>query len=90
LSGERKSAGGFFWRFVGSDVQPRARTKSTKRRPVQQIRLETGNVLATYRSMGAAGDAVGVDRASIRDAATGISSKTSAGYGWKFVELVGE
>ena len=88
LTGLQKSTGGFTFRKVGKPVPFLERNK--KRRPVEQICLETGKVLATYRSMKAAGDAVGVTGASIHSAATGHNSKTSAGYGWRFVEPIEE
>ena len=83
IIGRQKSTGGFTFRKIGKAVPHK---RSNERRPVEQLCLETGKVLATYRSQKAAGEAVGVSGASIHNAATGINSKSSAGYAWRFVE----
>ena len=83
INGRQKSTGGFTFRKIGKAVPHK---RSTKRRPVVQLCLETGKVLATYQSQRAAGEAVGVAGACIHSAATGIDSKSSAGYAWRYVE----
>ena len=82
ITGLQKSTRGFTFRKIGKPIPYK---KSLKRRPVEQLCLETGNVLATYHSLKAAGNAVGVSAAAISSAATGIDSKSSAGYAWRFV-----
>ena len=83
ITGRQESTKGFTFRKIGKAVPHK---RSNKRRPVEQLCLETGKVLATYRSQKAAGEAVGVAGACIHSAATGIDSKSSAGYAWRYVE----
>ena len=83
LLGLQKQTRGFSFRKVG-DLVPYK--KSTKRRPVRQICLDTGNVIATFPSLTSAGRAVNRTAQVIGSAATGITSKSSGGYGWKLVE----
>lgn len=83
LMGLQKKTGGFSFKKVGEPVPFK---KKTKGRPVQQLCLETGKVLATFPSQRLAGMAVNVTNSSIRQAALGVTSKSSGGYAWRYLE----
>jgi len=85
LKGIQKSTRGYTFRKVGEPV-PLKRNYSA--RPVHQICLATGDILATHPSQAAAGRAVNVSIASIHAVATGNNAKSSAGYAWRFVQSV--
>lgn len=91
-----KTAGGYIWRFCDSD-RPVEKIKTTWEQrwengtsfanAVDQIDLETGEVLATYRSIHAASDATGVTRRQISLVCKDPSNhKSGGGYGWRFHE----
>jgi NUMOD1 domain len=80
----KNSYRGYFWRRVGDTTPPKKSWKGP--RPVQQICLESGNVLATYPSLAAAAKAVGVIPSSIARAANGRDSYSFTGYAWRLVE----
>lgn len=85
LSGEQHSTGGFKFRTVG---KPEPFKRPVKAIAVQQICLETGDVLATYPSHLQASKAVNVSGASISSASRGTNSKTCRGYAWRRVQEV--
>lgn len=91
-----KTAGGYIWRFCDSD-RPVEKIKTTWEQrwengtsfanAVDQVDLETGEVLATYRSIHAASDATGVTRRQISLVCKDPSNhKSGGGYGWRFHE----
>jgi len=82
LRGVQKTTRGYHFRKAG---KPEKFKRSTRARPVQQLCLESGEVLATFPSQKTAGTAVGVTGASIRNAAMG-NTNTSAGYRWRYVQ----
>ena len=78
------SAGGFGWRFQGSDRLP-SKPKLTLCKPVQQLCLETGAVIATFVSMTEAAEATGIDKGSIgRCCNESKGSFSAGGFGWRF------
>ena len=85
LKGINKSTRGYTFRKVGEPV-PFKRNLSA--RPVHQICLATGDILATHPSQAAAGRAVNVSIASIHVVATGKNAKSTGGYAWRLVQSV--
>lgn len=82
INGRAPRGGGYFWRYRGSEAQPR-KLKHTK--TVQQLCLETGQVLATFPSLAAAANAVGISHPSISNICNAWAGHASAGgFGWRF------
>lgn len=80
--GRYQSSSGFFWRYKGSQNFP---TKSKPKKRVEQLCLQTGNVLATFDSIVAAGKAVGITTPGISYCCNGRNnSKSAGGFGWRF------
>ena len=80
--GHYKSAHGYFWRYKGSTALP---SKKKGRRPVQQLNLKTGAVVATYETITEAGKALGITSPGISYCCNGRhNSKSAGGYGWRF------
>lgn len=93
-SGGSKTAGGYIWRFPGSD-NPIERPKTSwetrwengtsNANAVDQIDLKTGEVIATYRSMHVASESTGAQRHQISLICHNPDRyKSSGGYGWRF------
>lgn len=89
-----QSSGGFVWRYVDDPVQfvqPRTCTESRKLnnsypyKPVDQIDLNSGNVICTFRSVTDAAEHFNVTSASISSVARHVGNcKSAAGFGWEF------
>ena len=76
LTGRRKSAGGFFWRY--GDTRS---AELCTHREIAQFTLE-GELLETYKTMAEAARAVNRTHSAIRACVTG-RTKTCAGYKWE-------
>ena len=77
LHGERRSAGGFFWRYQGSDTVSRpGRHRGARVIQVEKLCLQTGNVLETFDSIAMASRSVGTKRLT-------NLPRTAAGYFWR-------
>jgi hypothetical protein len=84
IKGRLLTAGGYFWRVLGSDEQPRP-SKGIKGRPsmsVEQLDLKTGDILAVYPSFAAAAAAVGTVSANIGAVVAG-KKLSCKGYFWR-------
>ncbi len=89
-----QTGGGFVWRLSGDDspITPpksnwdtRWETGAVKCTPVDQVDLETGDIIASYRSIGEAARAVGTYVTSIRKIIDHVGNNKSAkGFGWKY------
>lgn len=60
--------------------------QQTVRRPVEQISLLTGEVIAVYKSIGEASKSTGVDRSSISRCCSGERNKVGS-YAWRYAEV---
>lgn len=92
LSGKIKSSGGYLWSYSIDDVpespcaswETRKANGTTNGIPVDQIDLKTGDVIATYASIGDAAKATGTYKTSISQIINHVGNHVSAaGYGWK-------
>lgn len=80
--GRYKSSHGFFWRYKGSENLPR---KPKGRRRIEQLCLKSGRVMASFDTIRAAGEAVGITTPGISYCCNGRNgSKSAGGYGWRF------
>lgn len=89
-----KSSGGYVWRYVDDPVQfekpktcseSRKANGSYKYKPVDQIDLETGEVIKTFNSLTEAAKELKVSRQNIFAVANHIKNSVSAaGYGWRY------
>lgn len=89
-----KSSGGYVWRYVDDPVQfekPKTCSESRKAngsyqyKPVDQIDLETGEVIKTFNSLTEAAKELKVSRQNIFAVAHHIKNSVSAaGYGWRY------
>lgn len=86
------SSGGYVWRYCGEPYEKPvtawetrvARGKSSGK-PVDQIDLTTGEIIATYPSISDAARAVGSHKECISSVVNHVGGNVSAaGYGWKF------
>jgi len=83
-AGRSCSAKGYFWRYKGSNANPR---NPKGRRKIEQLCLRTGKVLATFDTIREAGEAVGVTTPGISYCCNGRNgSKSAGGFGWRFVD----
>ena len=84
LRKRQHSAGGFFWRYKGTSTLPR-KSRSTK--AVEQLCPDTNKVLCRYRSIAAAGKAVGISAPSISNICNGWKGHlTAGGFHWRFAD----
>jgi len=81
LRGKSPSAGGFFWRKVGSHAKPPQDLKK-KKKTIEKLSIESGQVLATYESITEAANSVGVSPSSLWCAVRG-STRTCRGFFWR-------
>lgn len=82
-TGQYRSSSGFFWRYKGSDALP---PKPKQKRQVEQLCLESGQVLATFDSISAAAKFIGITSPGISYCCNGRNgSKSAGGFGWRFV-----
>lgn len=89
-----KSSGGFVWRYVDDSVQfekpktcseSRKANGSYKYKPVDQIDLETGEVIKTFNSLSEASKEFNVSLSAISAVVRHVGGCVSAsGYGWRF------
>lgn len=88
---KRKTHNGFQWRYKEDEsdrLQSVDKPKTTPR-PVAQIDINTGEVIATYPSMAAAAKAVNGSNSAITNIINHTAqTKTHKGYGWKLVEEI--
>lgn len=92
VSHKSHSSGGYVWRFVGDPyTKPKTTWESrfdlgkSNSKPVDQIDLSTGEVIATYPSMAEAARTVGSHKESIQAVASHRRGCVSAaGYGWRY------
>lgn len=97
LVGDRKTAGGFFWKRetrdslpqkieVNEDIQSRKTFENTGLpKPVIQIDAHTGEVIQIHSSIGQAARSVGIHSKGIKDVING-KQRTAGGYSWQFAE----
>lgn len=86
------SSGGYVWRYSGDPFEKPVTAWETRvvrgkssGKPVDQIDLSTGEIIATYPSISEAAKAVGSFKTSISAVARHIKGNVSAaGYGWQF------
>lgn len=88
------SSGGFVWRYVDDPIQfeapkscseTRRENRSYRYRPIDQIDLETGEVIKTFNSMAEAARAYNVALSSISCVVRHVRNCVSvAGYGWRY------
>lgn len=95
LRGKCSSAGGFLWSCSRDKIPEKAKTAWESRiengtkagTPVDQIDLETGKVVASYRSIGEAAKAANTYISSISEVVKHIGNHRSAGgFGWEYHE----
>ena len=95
LRGKCGSANGFLWSYSRDDVPKKAKTAWEARRengtklgtPVDQLDRKTGEVIATYESIGLAAKAAGTYIHSITEVIQHKGNHVSAGgFGWKYHE----
>lgn len=89
-----QSAGGFVWRFAtdkSTFVVPKKSWETMREKgyasaiPVDQIDLLTGDVIATYRSIGEAARATGTYITSIKKIIDKVgNNRSAAGFGWQY------
>lgn len=89
-----QSAGGFVWRLTTDDtpfVAPKTNWETRWENgvpsaiPVDQIDLLTGDVIATYRSIGEAAKATGTYITSIKKIIDKVgNNRSAAGFGWQY------
>jgi group I intron endonuclease len=80
--GERKTAGGFHWKFVNSgDIQKNEPLKFTK---IQQWSFDGKTLITEYVSIKAAGEAVKSDKSTISKCCKG-KLRSAGGFKWKAV-----
>lgn len=85
LHGKSRQCGGFFYRYQGSNEVPSKQMNS--KHPVEQLCLKTGRVLATFESIKAAGEAVGITTPGISYCCNGRNGcKNAGGFGWRFAK----
>lgn len=78
-------AGGFLWGKEG-DIPPQPRKiKTGKVRQVEQIDLQTGEVIATYKNASEAARAINTAATSISAVCRGTRNK-HRGFGWRYIE----
>ena len=86
-AGERKSGGGYIWKYLS---EPKMKMPFQKRRtffnrqPIAQYDKQD-NLIATYESIQAAADAMGCDTSNISRAARGVTN-SSGGYIWRYLD----
>ena len=88
------SAGGFVWRFATDKspfVAPKKSWETMREKgyasaiPVDQIDLLTGNIVATYSSIGEAARATGTYKTSIKKIIDKVgNNRSAAGFGWQY------
>lgn len=78
-------AGGFLWRREDEPEPTPKKVKICKRRKVEQIDLETGEVINTFDTISAAARALNIDSSCISKVCKGKRNKTG-GYKWRYVE----
>lgn len=82
LEGTQLSAGSYFWRKAGSDAAPNLSWQKIRTFPIEQISLETGQVIKTFDTIKLAEKETKVSLSDIRDVLQG--NKSSGGsYFWK-------
>ena len=95
LRGKCRSANGFLWSYSRNKVPEKAKTTWDVRREngpkcgtmVDQLDLKTGEVIATYQSIGLAAKATGTYISSITEVIKHVGNHVSAGgFGWKYHE----
>lgn len=97
VRGASKSGGGFQWRFDNGDHsdieryvsghEVRAARGDFEGKRVEQIDLETGEVIAVYPALHEAARAVNGNRWDIATVAKGKNGKKSAcGFGWRLIQ----
>lgn len=59
------------------------RVGKSKSKPIQQLDMKTGLIIATYPSLTEAGLSIGIYKGNISNVAKG-RGKTAGGYGWKY------
>lgn len=89
-----QSAGGFVWRLATDKtpfVVPKTAQETRREKgyasatPVDQIDLLTGNIVATYSSIGEAARATGTYKTSIKKIIDKVgNNRSAAGFGWQY------
>ena len=83
-TGRGLTAGGFFWRFKGSNAtQPRSSLGKNAPVEVEQIDVATGTVQWYFESIAAAARCTGIDAGSISKVCTGVQL-TTGGFFWRY------
>ena len=80
-----RGAGGFLWGREGDNPPSPHKVKIQKIRKVEQIDLDTGEILAIYDNASAAAKAVGSVGSSISAVCRGERHKHK-GFGWRYIE----
>ena len=78
-------AGGFMWKREGEKPPAPRKIKTGRKRKVQQIDLNTLEVINTYNNASEAGRAIGCAPSSISAVCRGERNKTH-GFGWRYIE----
>ena len=78
------SVAGFFWRYVGSAATPPHKTGGAcVSKPVEQLCLTTGRIIARHDSISAAAASMGISSPVISSCCRGVKGAYSAaGYFW--------
>jgi hypothetical protein len=77
--GRRNTAGGYVWSYVGTEPT----FNKSKSKKVDQINIQTGEIIHTYESAKLASQAVNCSTGSMSNALTG-RIKNLKGYSWKY------
>ncbi|CAJ1960340.1 unnamed protein product [Cylindrotheca closterium] len=82
----KANGGGFFWRYQGETHAPWPDPEPTNLNPVEQLDPESGEVLASFKSLAAAKRAMGMpmNRGCIRDVCNGDGRGTANGFFWRW------
>ena len=78
-------AGGFLWGKEGDEPPQPRKIKTGKIRAVQQINLQTGEIIATYKNASEAARQIGTAATSISAVCRG-ERKSHRGFGWRYIE----
>ena len=78
-------AGGFLWGKEGDEPPQPRKIKTGKIRAVQQINLQTGEIIATYKNASEAARQIGTAATSISAVCRG-ERNSHRGFGWRYIE----
>eukprot|EP00978_Attheya_sp_CCMP212_P035948 scaffold159469_cov52-Attheya_sp.AAC.1 len=82
LTGNVRTAGGFFWRYKGSPTKIRQTRKNSRSYKVEKLCVESGEMLETFDSLTDASNAMRASPSSICDVFSG-RSMSCRGFFWR-------